>query len=296
MRYSLRQLEVFLAVAAGESVSRAAKVLGMSQSAVSGSLGELERQFEIALFDRVGKRLRLSELGRSLRPSVEAVVSQASELEQRFASKSDLGALRVGATLTVGNYLTAPLIAEFLREEPGARVSLRLENTAEIARGVLNFELDVALVEGELQDPELEARSFREDELVVFCSPEHPFARRRRLSDADLSSARWIVREPGSGTRQAFDHAMHGLLPDLDIAFELQETEAIKSAVKAGLGVGCVSRIALDEAFRLKSLVPCRVPRRDFRRQFYSVVHRHKHKTRAIRRWLALCDRHRRPA
>lgn len=293
MRYSLRQLEVFLAVAAGESVSRAAKGLGMSQSAVSGSLGELERQFDIALFDRVGKRLRLNELGRSLRPRVEAVVSRAKELEQQLASKSDVGELRVGATLTVGNYLTAPLIAEFLREEPSARVSLRLENTAEIARCVLNFELDVALVEGELHEPELELKSFREDELVVFCAPSHPFARRRALSDKELLAARWIVREPGSGTRQAFDHAMHGLLPDLDIRFELQETEAIKSAVKAGLGVGCVSRIALDEAFRLQSLVPCRVPRRDFRRQFYSVVHRDKHKTGAIQRWLRLCERHR---
>ncbi|HET9934120.1 MAG TPA: LysR family transcriptional regulator [Polyangiaceae bacterium] len=296
MRYSLRQLEVFLAVAAGESVSRAARVLGMSQSAVSGSLAELERQFDIALFDRVGKRLRLNELGRSLRPSVEAVVSQANELEQRLGSKSESGALRVGATLTVGNYLTAPLIAEFLRDDPSAKVSLKLENTAEIARAVLNFELDVALVEGELQDSELEVSAFREDELVVFCAPEHPFARRRSLSDADLSSARWIVREPGSGTRQAFDHAMHGLLPELDIAFELQETEAIKSAVKAGLGVGCISRIALDEPFRLKSLMPCRVPHRDFRRQFYSVVHRQKHRSRAIRRWLTLCERRRRAA
>lgn len=296
MRFSLRQLEVFLAVAQGESVSRAAEELFMSQSAVSGSLAELERQFDIALFDRVGKRLRLSELGRSLRPQVESVLAQAGDLEQRLSGEREVPSLRVGATLTVGNYLTAPLIAEFLREEPEARISLTLENTAQIARSVRNFELDVALVEGELYDSELEVTSFRQDELVVFCAPDHPFARRRALGEAELVAARWIVREPGSGTRQAFDHAMHGLLPKLTVAFELRETEAIKSAVKSGLGVGCISRIALEEAFRLGTLVPCRVPGRDFRRQFYSVVHRQKQKTRAMRRWLALCEQRRKSA
>ncbi|MGC4086510.1 MAG: LysR family transcriptional regulator [Polyangiaceae bacterium] len=291
MRYSLRQLEVFLAVARGESVSGAAKSLAMSQSAVSGSLIELERQFEIALFDRVGKRLQLSELGRSLRPRIEALMSQASELEARLGNQSEVGELRIGATLTVGNYLTAPLIAEFLRDEPGAHVSLHIGNTAEIAHKVSNFELDVALVEGELQAPELEVKSWREDELVVFCAPEHPFAKKRQLSDADLLRARWIVREPGSGTRQAFDHALHGLLTELEIAFELPDTEAIKSAVKVGLGVGCVSRITLEDSFRLKSLVACRVPSRDFKRRFYGVVHRQKYKSAAVRRWLALCER-----
>jgi len=293
MRFSLRQLEVFLAVAQGESVIRAAKRLAMSQSAVSGSLADLERQFDIALFDRVGKRLHLSELGRSLRPRVEALMSQANELEGRLSQQNEVGLLRIGATLTVGNYLTAPLIAEFLRDEPAARVSLHIENTAEIARKVSNFELDVALVEGEIHDAALEVVPWRHDELVVFCAPDHPFARRRALSDADLVRARWIVREPGSGTRQAFDHALHGLLSELDIAFELQETEAIRSAVKAGLGVGCLSRIALEDAFELKTLVPCRVPGRDFHRRFYGVVHRQKYKSRAIRRWLELCERSR---
>ena len=99
MRFSLRQLEVFLAVARSESVSRAARELGMSQSAVSGALADLERQFDIQLFDRIGKRLRLSPLGHSLRAQSDALHEQALELEQAFARKSDIGGLRVGATL-----------------------------------------------------------------------------------------------------------------------------------------------------------------------------------------------------
>lgn len=288
MRFTLRQLEVFLAVARSESVSRAARELGMSQSAVSGSLADLERQFEIQLFTRVGKRLELSELGRTLRPRAEALMEQARDLENRLASQSDIGPLSVGATLSIGNYVLAPLLARYLHDHPDARVSLEIANTAEIARKVHNFEIDVGLIEGELYDPELEVTRWREDELTVFCAPNHPFAKRRALRDRDLLQASWIVREPGSGTRQAFEHAMHGLLPELNIALELQHTEAIKSAVKAGLGLGCVSRVALEEEFAAKTLVPCRVPERDFRRYFYFVLHRKKYRSPAIRKWLAL--------
>ena len=289
MRFTLRQLEVFLAVARSESVSRAAKDLAMSQSAASGALADLERQFEIQLFERVGKRLQLSGLGRSLRPSAEALQEQARELEQGLSSQGALAELRVGATMSIGNYLMAPLIARYLREHPGSRILLDVANTAEIARKVLNFEIDVGLVEGQLQDSNLEVTRWRPDELVVFCAPNHPFARKKQLRDEDLKEAAWIVRERGSGTRQAFEHALHDILPELRIELELQHTEGIKSAVKAGLGVGCVSRIALEDAFRHKSLVPCSVPQRDFRRSFFFVLLKGKHRSAGLEAWLALC-------
>src|SRR4051794_5809245 len=111
MRFTLRQLEVFLAVARTESVSRAAKDLAMSQSAVSGALADLESQFDIQLFDRIGKRLQLGALGRALRPRAEALEAQAGELERSFGKQGDVGQLRVGATLTIGNYVTVPLMA-----------------------------------------------------------------------------------------------------------------------------------------------------------------------------------------
>lgn len=291
MRFTLRQLEVFLAVARSESVSRAADELGMSQSAVSGALAELERQFGIRLFDRIGKRLRLSALGRSLRPRGDALEEQARELEQAFASQSDVGVLRVGATLTIGNHVAVPLMAEFMRSYPGARVQLEVANTAEIARKVQNFEIDVGLVEGELNDPSLRVTRWRDDELIVFAAPGHPYAGKPALDDGDLLAARWIVREPGSGTRQAFEHAMHGLVPDLEIALELQHNEAIKSAVEAGIGLGCLSRIAVAEAFRHGTLAACRVPHRNFKRQFFFVLHEDKYQSAGLQSWLELCAR-----
>jgi DNA-binding transcriptional LysR family regulator len=129
---------------------------------------------------------------------------------------------------------------------------------------------------------------FGGDALTVFCAPSHGFAAKRSLDDDDLRSAEWIVRESGSGTRQTFDRAMHGILSELQLRLELQHTEAIKSAVAAGLGIGCVSCIAVAEEVKRGQLVACDVPGRDLRRQFFSVLHKKKYRSALIERWLAL--------
>ena len=289
MRYSLRQLEVFLATAHHENVTRAAGELAMSQSAASGSLKELEEQFDVQLFDRVGKRLQLSELGRQLRPQAETLLAQARAFEAALAGDDAMGRLNIGATMTIGNYLAVNMIADFRKRYSGADVALNVANTESIAAGVAGFELDMGMIEGEFRHPELETLHWRDDELVAFAAPGHPLANTTALSDRDLLSLPWIVRERGSGTRQTFDRAMHGLLPDLDITMELQHTEAIKRAVEAGLGVGCLSRISLSDAFRRGSLVPLNVPGRDFHRELYLITHRKKFHGVALRRWLELC-------
>jgi DNA-binding transcriptional LysR family regulator len=289
MHYTLRQIEVFLAVARTENISRAAEQLSLSQSAVSGALSDLEHHFNVKLFDRIGKRLQLNELGRLLWPRAESLLEQAAALEQSLAQHADVGRLEIGATLTIGNYLAVPLMARFMREQPGARVHLEVANTAEVVRKVLNFELDLALIEGEYNHPDLDITHWRDDRLVVFAAPDHPLAKKKTLSERDLCEAAWILREPGSGTRQAFDRAMHGLLPKLNVLLELQHTEAIKRAVEAQLGIGCISEVALRDAFRRGTLVPLQMSGRDFSRAFYFVIHRHKYRSAGMQRWIELC-------
>jgi DNA-binding transcriptional LysR family regulator len=289
MRYTLRQLEVFLAVARTGSVSRAGQELGLSQSATSSSLADLERQFDLQLFDRVGKRLRLSARGGALRARAEAVLELARDLERGLESQAVEQRIRVGATLTIGNYVAVPLVARFMRANPAIALTLDVANTEQIARKVANFELDVGLIEGEVDQPDLETTAWRDDQLVVFCGARHALARKRALTDEDLLAADWIVRERGSGTRQAFDRAMRGLRSQLKVALTLGQTEAIKRAVEAGLGLGCVSRIALEDAFARGTLKPCRVPHRDFRRQFYFLLHKKKQASAGVERWLAFC-------
>lgn len=296
MHFTLKQLQVFLAVANHENVSRAAEELAMSQSAASAALKELEQRFDVVLFDRIGKRLQLNEQGAVLRPRAAALLSQAEELEVNLIRHSDIGAVKVGATLTIGNYLAIGIMADFMNEHPSARVELTVENTAAIAAKVRNYELDIGLIEGELPGSELDVRYWRDDELAIFCAPEHPYAQKATLDDADLLAAQWIVREQGSGTRQAFDRGMSGILPHIDLRLELQHTEGIKRAVEAGLGIGCLSRITLQEAFQRGSLVPLQAPHRDWTRKLYFILHRQKFLSTGIKSWIDHCQRRENPS
>lgn len=289
MHFTLKQLQVFLAVANHENVSHAAEDLAMSQSAASTALKELEQRFSLPLFDRHGKRLQLNEQGLALRPKAAALLSQAQELERSLTLQAEVGELRIGATLTIGNYLAVGIMANFMAEHPNADVHLTVENTAAIAAKVRNFELDLGLIEGELQDTHLEVIFWRDDELTPFCAPAHPLARTSQVSDQQLVEANWIVREKGSGTRQAFDRAMSGILPDLNLRLELQHTEGIKRAVEAGLGIGCLSRLTLEEAFKRGTLVPLAAPQRNWRRKFYFILHRQKYRSKGIESWMNYC-------
>ena len=293
MRFTLRQLEVFVAVGCGESVSRAAEQLGLSQSATSTALAELERVYERRLFDRIGKRLQLNELGGLLLPQAMQLLDQAAEIDALLAGRSGFGPMRVGATLTIGNYLATLLIGDFMQQHPGCRISLGVHNTAHIVRQVAHFELDLGLIEGDCQHPDLEVIPWIADELAVFAAPEHPLAlkvvQQQPICFDDLITASWIVREPGSGTRQTFDYAMRHVQSRLDIRLELEHTEAIKRAVESGLGIGCISRLALKEAFRRGSLVELPITGLDLARQFHFVLHKQKYRTAGINAFLALC-------
>jgi len=289
MRFTLKQLQVFLAVASHENVSLAADELAMSQSAASTSLKGLEHRFGLRLFDRIGKRLQLNDQGNTLRSKAAALIAGATELENSLLDASDIGELKVGATLTIGNYLAIGIMAAFMKEHPTAKVNLNVQNTASIAAKVRNFELDIGLIEGELQEADLDVNYWREDELALFCAPDHPLATRNEIQDEDLLSADWIIREKGSGTRQAFDRAMTGILSNLKLRLELQHTEGIKRAVEAGLGIGCLSKITLAEAFKRGSLVPLACPHRNWTRKFYFILHRQKFLSHGVRSWMEHC-------
>ncbi|HQU80005.1 MAG TPA: LysR family transcriptional regulator [Azonexus sp.] len=288
MRITLRQIEVFAAIARTENVSRAAEGLAMSQSAASSALVELERQFDCPLFDRIGKSLRLNTTGRGLLPQAEDVLARAAEIEG-FLAGGQLGPLAVGATMTIGNYLATLIVADYLQRHPESRIDLKVANTRHILDGVLRCELDIGLIEGEANDPDLVLDPWLADELVVFCAPQHPLAAGGAASTEELASQPWILRETGSGTRALFDRAIAPRLASLHVRLQLEHTEAIKRAVEAGLGLACLSRMALREAFRRGSLVELRTPQFDLQRNFYFVRHRQRHVSPASRAFLDLC-------
>jgi DNA-binding transcriptional LysR family regulator len=289
MHFTLRQIEVFLAVAQEGTVSAAAQRLAMSQSAASTALGELERQFEVRLFDRVGRSLRLNAVGQDLLPRAVGLLDRAAEMEGVLDRHAVFGDLSIGATLTVGNYLATLVVADFLQRHPQSHIDLRVHNTTAILDGLLRFELDLGLVEGSCHHPDLEVEPWVADELVVFAAPDHPLAAAGQAPWSRLAQEPWILREPGSGTRATFDQAVAGLAGPLRVRLELEHTEAIKRSVEAGLGLGCISRLALREAFRRGSLAPIECPELRLDRHFSFVWHRQKYRTAGMTAFLELC-------
>ena len=195
-------------------------------------------------------------LGRQLLPQAVALLDRGEEIENLLNGKTAFGSLDLGATLTIGNYLATLLIGAFMQRQPDCRVRLHVHNTAQ---QVAHYELDLGLIEGDCRHPDIEVQPWMEDELVVFCAPSIAGA----AGGADLerlTREAWILREQGSGTRLTFDQAMRHHPRPLNIRLELEHTEAIKRAVESGLGIGCISRLALRDAFRRGSLVPVETP------------------------------------
>jgi DNA-binding transcriptional LysR family regulator len=289
MRYSFRQLEIFVAVSRTESVSRAAEDLALSQSAASTALGEFERQFGLQLFDRVGKSLRINAMGQQLLPRAVELLDRAREIENLLDGHAGFGHMKIGATLTVGNYLATMLVAEFLQRHPESRVQLQVQNTRTIVQQIANHELDIGLIEGDCNHPDIEVETWIADELVVFSAPDHPLAKQRKVGMEQLLQEPWILREKGSGTRETFDRAFHNHHARLNVRLELEHTEAIKRAVESGLGIGCISHLALKDAFRRGSLIPLATPTLVLDRYFSFLWHKQKYQTAGMREFLALC-------
>ena len=289
MKFTIRQLQIFLAVAKYENISRAAQSLHMSQSAASEALLNLEHSYEVRLFDRVSNKLSLNAIGRTLRKEAENLLAHCESFEQTLQDHTEVGHIKVGASFTIGNHLATRYLAGYLANYPEADVQLDIANTPDVVARVLNFDVDIGMVEGEVHHRELELIPWREDELVVFCAADHPLAGKKSLTNKDIREALWILREPDSGARQTFDRALAGLLPDLNIYLEFKHNEAIKNAVESGLGIGCLSEIVLQKNFANGDLVPLALPRRNMRRTFYFALPRDRYRLESVEFWMRTC-------
>lgn len=294
MRVTLRQLEIFAAIARAGSTTAAAEDIALSQSATSAALNELESLLGGKLFNRVGRGLVLNEHGRSMLPQALWVLDAAQGIESQFgeAGRSTAPQLRIAASTTTGNYLLPRLIAAYRLEVPAAAFRLEIGNTQHVARAVADFEADLGFIEGPTTDKRLKVIPWVADELVVVASPRHALARaakRRRITVAQLREETWLLREPGSGTREVVAAALLPHLHRLRTDVELGSAEAIKEAAAAGLGLTCLSRHAVEDLVGLGRLaiLPTQLP--PMRRMLYVIHHEHRYLSPALQRFLAFC-------
>lgn len=262
MALTLRQLEIFEKIATTGSVTRAGEDLLLTQSAVSMALAQLEQVSANPLFERSGRRLLLNDSGRLLLKDAREILLAVKHVEQQLQGDSDhlVGELLVGGSTTIGNYLLPALLGAFAKQYPKTRVELRVGNTLQVAEWLEAGYLDIAFVEGPCHSRGVVAVPWRDDELVVVTGPEHPWAGVERVTPEMLAMAPWIMREKGSGTREIFEDAMEKAGISYAIALEFGHTEAIKNGVASGLGVSCLSRVAVHRELEHGLLVEAKNP------------------------------------
>ena len=276
---SVRQLEVFVAIASTGSVRAAAERLFVTQPAVSMALAELERQLNGQLFDRERGRLHLSPRGKEALPMAQEVIERLHELLRHSQGTDQIltGELRIGASNTVGNYLVGDLLGPFVSRHPQVSLRVSVENTSAIASGLVEHRIDVGCTEGPINHPQLESFPWREDELVVCSAPTHALAQKAKLKPKHFEGAQWILRESGSAMRNQVEQALSAL-PSGTILLELGQVEAIKQAVIAGLGIACLPQAAAADSVAAGRLTILDTPFLDLRRRLSLVLHKSRYR------------------
>lgn len=271
---TIRQLEVFLAIAHVQSFSRAAERIHLSQPTLSEHMKELEDELGVPLFIRHSRSVSLTEPGRVFEDYATRVVATLAAGRHAIAELDGLkrGSLVVGASTTPGTYVLPARIAKFREQYPGITVALRIANSRTVQERVRDGEVDLAVIGGHVLGPsERCIAAGILDELQLIVPPDYP-VKDGVLSPARLARERLLIREEGSATRQATERALREAGVTLRPAMELDHTETIKRAVMAGLGVAFVSRYAVEDEVRSGRLRALSVQRMKIRRHFH-VIH-----------------------
>ncbi|GAB5994664.1 LysR substrate-binding domain-containing protein [Aeromonas enteropelogenes] len=288
MKLTLQQLKVFATIARYGNLGLAANELCLSKGAVSQSLQELERQLGTPLFDRIHPGLQLNNEGRLLQPAAEELLTRMQDIENLFSPDAEpSGQLRLGASQTIGNYLLPTLLAS-RKQELGQPPKVTITNTHKLCHALANFELDLALIEGENHHPDLIAEPWLQDEMLVVAHPDHPLANQGTLTLPRLADETWVLRELQSGSREQFIQQIQPALPRWQAGLELNTLEAVMLAVEKGLGISFISRLAVSDRLQAGRLVVLPLEQR-FPRQLSLIWHKQKYHSTSLRHFIRFC-------
>ena len=277
MKISLRQIEIFLKVVESQNLTKVANELGLSQSAVSMSIKELENIIGRKLFDRINKKLILNEIGRSFYQAVLPLFKKLSDIETEFQNSEDKGSVRVGASTTIIDYLMPSIVCDYMGRYPNVKIDLKEGNTKDIVTLVKEGKIDMGFIEGEVEDSDIVKEVIGEDELVVISANEE--LKGKDLKLADIADYRWVLREKGSGTRNVFLNYIKDSGVKLNIFLELGHTESIKSLLFSKKPITCISKLAVHNELQKGDLFELDIKNFKCTRNFYAICHKDKYKS-----------------
>lgn len=284
---TLRQLEVFRAIAQFENLGQAAESLFLTRGAVSQALKELESQLGVQLFDRVHPRIHLNHEGQRLLPLADEVLQRANDIQLAFSEKGFDHFLLVGCSKTIGNYLLPELLFHF-EKAGGWLPEINIANSNELCNLTASFTLDLSLLEGEERHSGLIFEPWLSDEMVVIAHKDHHLDGESLHPLSALEDERWIIREPESGSREYFMHKLAPFINMSEPVLTLSSPEAIIGAVAQGIGLSFTSKRILGGSLYNKELKIIKLEQR-FPRTFSICYHKNKYHSFSMRHFLEFC-------
>lgn len=288
LNISLKQLRVFTCITQNPTLTEAADKLCLSKAAVSMALSELEKQLGHVLFDRVNHRLILNQEGIKLLPLADELLNRTEAIGELFDNNQLTGQLRIGASDTIGNQVAPYLLSQFRQSWQHTSQSLFISNSALICEKLIDYKLDIGLIEGKTLHPDLISTQFSQDEMCIICTPNHPLTTKKTIQLSDFENSNWLLREEGSGSREFFLRAVSPRIEHWHEAFKLNTTEAIINSVSAGIGFACLSKLAASSAIFDGRVQMLPIPL-DMTRRFWVLVHKEKYQSPLLKTFIQFC-------
>jgi DNA-binding transcriptional LysR family regulator len=284
-----RHLKIFLTVCATGNMTHAAKQLFMTQPSVSQAVAELEKEYGARLFERLNHHLYLTTAGERLRTYASHILNLSAQAKKELSGLGSAGSIRIGASLTVGTYLLPGLICAYRQEMPDVEVFTQVDNTGVIEKLILQDQLDLGIVEGPVYSAHIAEQTVCDDELIIVCGAGHSFWDRPYIRLEDLSGQAFIIREPGSGTRDVFERTMAEAEANWKIAGVFNNTEAIKQSVRYNLGLAVVPKIAVEEEMARGWVREVKIDGLSLKRKFNLIFHSQKFFTHPLQTFFNGC-------
>lgn len=286
---TLRHLKIFVAVCQTGSVTAAGEKLYIAQPSISLAISELENYYGIKLFDRISKRLYITEGGKNFLQYANHILKLFDEMETEVKNFDTHGIIRVGASITIGTYLLPQYIKSFKEIYPEMEVQAVINNSDTIEQSVLNNNIDIALIEGQIHSPYIKSQQFKKDKLVLICGLNHQLSNYDELHINDIKNESFLLREKGSAGRELCDNIFAANGIDLNITWESSSTQAIIKAVSLGLGLSVLPHLLVKESIARNEVKIINLKNISFDRHFSIIYHKNKFLTKSAKTFIDIC-------
>lgn len=288
---TLRHLKIFVSVCDCGSVTAAANSLSVAQPSVSLAISELEKYYGIKLFDRITRKLQLTESGHKFLEYASHIVSLFGEMESGIKNWDFEGKLRVGSSITIGTYFMPMLVKEFNSKYPEIKVFVTIDNSLEIEKKVITNELDFALIEGKIHNENIIKEKFMQDKMVFICGNELIPEDKETIKLSELPLFDFVLREKGSAARDIFDSVMLVNNIEINPVWECVSTQAIIKAVAAGHGASVLSYKLVEEDIKRSNIRKAEIENISFNRHYYIIYHKNKFLSQASLNFMSICKK-----